>query len=92
MIFQLFFEIAINVFNYNEEVSQNILLDFPITYVIPTPGFRSFSTSRGDVIGKLEEIGDRYVGKIVLLFTYLVRWTELKNAAALECSGMTFTL
>ena len=60
-LFQLFFEIAINVFNYNEEVSQNILLDFPITYVIPTPGFRSFSTSRGDLIGKLEEIGDRWV-------------------------------
>jgi len=58
-LFSLFFEIAINVFNYNEEVSQNILLDFPITYVIPTPGFRSFSTSRGDLIGKLEEIGDR---------------------------------
>ena len=61
--FQLFFEIAINVFNYNEEVSQGILLDFPITYQIPTPGSRSFSTSRGDLINKLEEIGDRWVEK-----------------------------
>ena len=42
-------------------MSQGILLDFPITYQIPTPGSRSFSTSRGDLINKLEEIGDRWV-------------------------------
>ena len=80
-MFQLFFEIAINVFNYNEDVSQNILLDFPVTYVIPTPGFRSFSTSRGDLIGKMEEIGDRWVE-----FKYI--WYELsfRNVIAQECS------
>ena len=43
-------------------MSQGILLDFPITYQIPTPGSpRSFSTSRGDLINKLEEIVDRWV-------------------------------
>ena len=32
---QLFFEIAIRVFDYNEDFSQNMLLDFPVTYAIP---------------------------------------------------------
>ena len=32
---QLFFEIAIRVFDYNEDFSQNMLLDFPVTYAVP---------------------------------------------------------
>ena len=58
---QLFFEVAIRVFDYNDDVSQNVLLDFPITYAIPfsDQGFRSFSTSRGDVVGKLEGVLER---------------------------------
>ena len=49
------------MFDYNDDVSQNVLLDFPITYAIPfsDQGFRSFSTSRGDVVGKLEGVLER---------------------------------
>ena len=58
---QLFFEIAIKVFDYNEEWSQNMLFDFPVTYAFPfaEEGFRSFSTSRGSVMGKMEGAMER---------------------------------
>ena len=39
---QLFFEIAIRVFDYNEDFSQNMLLDFPVTYAIPFQVFINF--------------------------------------------------
>merc|ERR1711936_1501227 len=60
-IFSLFFEIAIRVFDYNEDFSQNMLLDFPVTYAIPfqDQGFRAFSTSRADVYEKLEGMVER---------------------------------
>lgn len=60
-IFSLFFEIAIRVFDYNEDFSQNMLLDFPVTYAVPfqDQGFRAFSTSRADVYEKLEGMIER---------------------------------
>ena len=59
--FQVFFEVAIRVFEYNKEISQNMLLDFPITYEFPfaNKGSRSFSTSRGAVMGKMEGMMER---------------------------------
>lgn len=61
-IFSIFFEVAIKLFDYSDEISQNILLDFPITYAIPysDTGARSFSTSRSDVLHKLEEVAERF--------------------------------
>ena len=58
---QLFFEIAIRVFDYNDDWSQNILLDFPVTYAIPFShqGFRSFTTSRGDLMAKVVGMAEK---------------------------------